>query len=176
MRCSYCCFGNFAKGFYFANSKVQEIVCSTFYRRHREDTAVQDNGGSEECAFLPIAVCLPLLLYCLNSPTHQAIYITYTLYLTPTPCEARATQYDPCLRFSVLANFPPIAVCTAWTRLDLNSPTRDYTPSLPARSVIYLFEICCYGKFYSYVQPLYLQQLKLDNVQLCKTQIERCNV
>ena len=61
-------------------SKVQEIVCSTFYRRHREDTAVQDNGGEEGgCAFLPIAVCLPLLLHCLNSPTHQAIYITYNL-------------------------------------------------------------------------------------------------
>ena len=137
-------------------SKVQEIVCSTFYRRHREDTAVQDNGGGEECAFLPIAVCLPLLLYCLNSPTHQAIYITYTLYLTRPPCEARATQYDPCLRLSVLANFLPIAVCTAWTRLDLNSPTRDYTPSLPAMPVIYLFEIFYHGKFYSYVHPSYI--------------------
>ena len=141
MRCTYCSFGNFAKVFYLARCRRSCVPLFTGGTR-RTQLYRTTEVRREECAFLPIAVCLPLLLYCLNSPTHQAIYITYTLYLTPTPCEARATQYDTCLRCSVLANFLPIAVCTAWTRLDLNSPTRDYTPSLPARSVIYLFEIC----------------------------------
>ena len=70
-------FGNFAKGFY----KVQEIVCSTFYRRHREDTAVQDNGGEEGGVRIPSYSCLPSPPAILPKLTHPPDY-TYNLILT----------------------------------------------------------------------------------------------